>query len=646
MSVPVTVPTQPSAVAEKAVNPQEYAMQIQARYAEERNKRVKNEGLAQYINLIKSDKFKHYAEDPWIDRREPGKRPPTDTCKVLILGAGYGALLFAVRMVQNGLDPKDILFVDSAGGFGGTWYWNRYPGLMCDVESYIYMPLLEETGYMPKHKYAYGRELREHAERIATKWNLIDQLVPSSTIKESVWDEGSNVWRTTIHLDRFSEATTISSDFIFLASGVLNTPKIPNIPGIDTFKGHIFHTARWDYAYCGGSPDDPTLSNLGDKKVAIIGTGATAIQVVPALARVASHLTVFQRTPSSVDERGQRPTDPVEWRTKIAARPGWQYERMHNYSAHLSNVPDKPAENLVDDGWTHFPSYSALVGGPACADLTVETIGAHIGTMHALDLPRQERIRARVDAIVEDRETAEKLKPWYAGWCKRPCFHDDYLPSFNRPNVSLVDTVGKGVDAFTNKGVVFDGKEYEADLVVMSTGFNSPAVGNPASKAGVKVAGKNGMTMDAKWDAGVATLHGVCTKGLPNCFFPGPTQAGYSANQVCTLDVVSSHVAHIIGRTMKEAGKEGKVVIEPSEEGEMGWTYRIMPQAISYAILMGCTPSYLNSEGEADREKSMEEKTKGARAAGWSRGLLDYEKVLKKWEGQEKMEGLVVQVKA
>ncbi|KAF4549540.1 Flavin-binding monooxygenase-like protein 15 [Elsinoe fawcettii] len=646
MSVPLPVPPQPAAIAEQAANPQEHAMRVQARYAEERNKRVKDEGLAQYIDLLKSDKFKHYSQDPWIDRSKPGKRPSKDTCKALILGAGYGALLFAVRLVETGTDPKDILFVDQAGGFGGTWYWNRYPGLMCDVESYIYMPLLEETGYMPKHKYAYGPELREHADRIATKWNLQNQLVPSATIQDSIWDEGSSTWRTTIHLDQFYETTTITSNFLLLASGVLNTPQIPNIPGIDTFKGHIFHTARWDYKYCGGSPENQTLENLKDKRVAIIGTGATAIQVVPALAKVVKHLTVFQRTPSAVDERGQRPTDPAEWRSTIAAKPGWQYDRMYNFSAHLSNLPDKPAENLINDGWTKFPSYSALVGGPACANLTPETIGAHIAQMHALDFPRQERVRARVDALVHDRTTAEALKPWYPGWCKRPCFHDEYLQSFNLPNVSLVDTAGRGVDAFTATGIVFDGKEHPFDLVVMSTGFNSPAVGNPASKAGVKVTGRDGLTMDAKWAAGVGTLHGVVTRGLPNLFFPGPTQAGASANHVCTLNVITSHVAHIIAEAEKRAGPGGRVVVEPSEEGEMGWTGRIMQQAISYAVLMGCTPSYINSEGEADREKSMEEKMKGARSAGWSRGILDYEKVIRAWEGQGKLEGLVVEVKA
>lgn len=644
MSVPLPVPNQPEAVAEK-VNAQELAVQAQAKYAEERNKRVKDEGLNQYIDLIKSDKFKHYSEDPWIDRSIPGKRPPKDTCKTLILGAGYGALLFAARLVDAGFDPKDIFFVDSAGGFGGTWYWNRYPGLMCDVESYIYMPLLEETGYMPKHKYSYGPELREHAERIAAKWGLTDQLIPSATIKDSVWNEESGTYATRIILDRFDgEEFTITSNFLLLASGVLNTPKIPAIPGIDSFKGHIFHTARWDYNYCGGSPQSPSLSALSDKRVAIIGTGATAIQVVPELAKVCKSFHVFQRTPSAVDVRGQRPTDPETW-SRIASKPGWQYDRMYNYSAYLSDLPDKPAENLVDDGWTHFPSYSALVGGPHCAGLTPETIGPHIAKMQAMDFPRQERVRARVDSIVEDKATAEALKPWYAGWCKRPCFHDEYLQSFNKPNVTLVDTKGRGVTRFTESGLVFDDREYDFDLVVMSTGFNSPAIGNPASKAGVSVTGRDGMTMDKKWEQGVGTLHGVVTRGLPNLFFPGPTQAGASANHVCTLNVITSHVAYILAEATKRANG-GKVVVEPTEAGEMGWTYQVMPQAISYAILMGCTPSYLNREGEVDREVPMEEKMKGARAAGWSRGILDYERTIKEWESQGGLEGLEVEVRA
>ncbi|PNS19845.1 hypothetical protein CAC42_7812 [Sphaceloma murrayae] len=647
MSVNVQPPPQPDGVANK-VTPQDVAARLQAKYAEERNKRLKDEGLSQYVDLIKSDKFKHYGEDPWIDRSVPGKLPPRDNCKVLILGAGFAALLFAVRLIKVGIDPKDIFFVDSAGGFGGTWYWNRYPGLMCDIESYIYLPLLEETGYMPKHKYSYGPELRDYANLVAAKFNLTDQLIPSATIKESTWDDATATYRTLIHLDRFDQPFTMTSNFLLLASGILNTPKIPAIPNLDTFKGHIFHTARFDYQYCGGSPTDQSLPNLRNKRVAIIGTGATAIQLVPAMAPYVASLTVVQRTPSAVNERNQRPTDPEQWRTSIANKPGWQYERMQNFSRVLSNDPDRPAEDLIDDGWTHFPSYSALVGGPACVGLTPDNIGDYVAHLHTLDVPHQDAVRQRVDAVVRDKATAEKLKPWYPGWCKRPCFHDDYLEAFNRDNVTLVDTAGKGVERFTENGFVVAGEEHKVDLVIMSTGFNSPTVGNPGSKAGIKVTGRDGLTMDRKWDEGVATLHGVVTRGLPNCFFPGPTQAAAGANHTCTLNLLASHVAYMVGEAMNKANKHGadRVVIEPTEKGEMDWTYQIMPQAISFAVLIGCTPGYMNAEGEIEKEKSVEEQTKGARAGMWSKGIYDYEKVIRAWESKGDLDGLAVQVKA
>ncbi|EEB91388.1 hypothetical protein MPER_10257, partial [Moniliophthora perniciosa FA553] len=449
----------------------------------------------------------YLGEDIWVDHAalNAQKSPLEDgtSIKALVLGAGYGGLFFAARLIQAGFSPNDIRLVDSAGGFGGTWYWNRYPGLMCDVESYCYMPLLEETGYIPKHKYAYGPELLQHANRIAEKWDLKDKGLFRSEVKTLDWDDSGKSWVVKIEEYRGpneeKKVLTVRAQFIFLAFGVLNFPHIPKIPDMEQFKGHMFHTSRWDYTYTGGSPDDWTMSNLKDKRVGIIGTGATAVQAVPQLAEWAKELYVFQRTPSSVDVRGQRETDPLVWQNEIAAKKGWQRERQLNLASYCSNTPNGP--NMVNDGWTASPAYSVIIGGTRYGIITPDKIAEFTGNMFALDMERAHRIRTRVDEVVKDPMTAEKLKPWYPVWCKRPCFHDDYLPTFNKPDVHLVDTDGKGVERFTENGIVANGKEYPIDVLILSTGYRSPAdgSGSPAYRANLVIHGRNGLDMEEKW---------------------------------------------------------------------------------------------------------------------------------------------------
>ncbi|CAG9946945.1 unnamed protein product, partial [Clonostachys rosea f. rosea IK726] len=515
--------------------------------------------------------------------------PETLQTGFLIAGAGFGALLFAARLIESGISASEITLVDAANGYGGTWYWNRYPGLMCDVESSIYMPLLEETGYIPKHRYSYGTELRQYAELVAQKYGLEPTTLFRSTMKAAKWDELQTEWECILSkkgVDGTPSDITVRANFVVLAAGILVHPKLPLIPGLEEFDGHTFHTSRWDYGYTGGSPESPELVNLKDKKVAIIGTGATAIQVVPELAKWAGQLYVFQRTASSVDNRDQRPIDPVKFRSTCSGK-GWQNERRENFTAFTSNTPEKPAINLVDDSWTRMPSFSGLVGCPVIKELPLEKTGDYIASLHAIDFPRQERIRARVDEVVRDKEVAEGLKPWYPGWCKRPCFHDEYLPAFNNQNVHLVDTRGRGVDRLTEDGLCFDGKTYETDVIIFSTGFEPWTSGSPAHRAGMKITGRDGLEMDLKWRDNLGTFQGIFTRNFPNLVLPGGTQAAPAVNQVHMMDVYASHVAKLIklakdgvGRLAKDGvGRRAKFVIEPTEEGEAEWVRKIVSMA-------------------------------------------------------------------
>ncbi|CEN59967.1 hypothetical protein ASPCAL02408 [Aspergillus calidoustus] len=395
------------------------------RYATETRKRLRADGVNQYADIALSDKLKYLAGDPAIRSEEDCKNnpyiwqiPPVENggkARVVIIGAGFGALLYAVRLIQTaGFLADDFVLIDSAWGFGGTWYWNRYPGLMCDVESSVYMPLLEETGYIPKHRYSYGPELRQYAELLAEKYGFKTRALFGCTVTETVWSEDQCRWTTTLvrkhPLQHTEETYQVRSDFIILASGPLNRPKVPRLTSLDSHTGHMFHTSRWDYAVTGGSLEDPALNLLKRKEVALLGTGATGVQLVPQLARWAGKLFVFQRTPSAVDVRGQQNISPEEWHRDVThGQKHWQQDRRDNMAAFLSGGGKRPARNLVNDGWTQFPSVSGWVGSPATESLTAANVAEYVDDLNRLDLPRQQRIRQRVDRVIHDPVDAESL---------------------------------------------------------------------------------------------------------------------------------------------------------------------------------------------------------------------------------------------
>ncbi|KAJ7573423.1 flavin-binding monooxygenase-like family protein [Mycena floridula] len=625
---------------------------LQVKYAEERDKRTRADGSAQFADLSKTPEFAYLADDPWVDHAAFNKQTPVmndgDRVKFLVLGAGLGGLLFAVRLIQAGFKADEIRLVDIAGGFGGTWYWNRYPGLMCDTEAYIYLPLLEETGYIPKHKYSYGPEIRAHANRIAEKWGLTGKAMFRTTMKTAEWDEAGKQWKVTMEEtrgpDESNRPITIYTQFILAATGVLNFPHIPRLPGLHEFKGHHFHTSRWDYGYTGGEPGEKCeLEKLKDKRVALLGTGATAVQAVPQLAEWAKELIVFQRTPSSVDFRGQRLTDTTKWKEEVAFTEGWQRERMVNFDSYVSGAPT--GNDLVADGWTKSGTYYALIGSPSRGIVPLEQIADDVANFHLIDVERTNRVRARVDELVQDKTTAESLKAWYPTWCKRPTFHDDYLPSFNHPNVQLVDTDGKGVERLTEHGLVVNGQEYPIDLLILSTGYRGPGEGDgsPAYRANIVVTGRNGKSMADKWDQSIATLHGVVSHDFPNFFYPGLSQTSATANFTHLLDQMSTHAAYIIAEATRMA-KVDKFSIEPSVEAEEAWTVQITSGAGNFASLVGCTPSYINREGKVNEKKPVEEQMKAARGSIWPLGMASFIETIEAWRTKGGLEGIEVKV--
>ena len=398
---------------------------LRAKYREERDKRLRADGNDQYREV--KGEFAHFVDDPYV---EPGftREPLTDEVEVVVIGGGFGGLLAGARLREAGID--DLRIIEKGGDFGGTWYWNRYPGAMCDVESYIYLPLLEELGYVPTEKYARAPEILAHSRAIGRTYDLYRDACFQTEVTEMRWDEDAARW-----IVATNRGDRMRARFVCMSNGPLNRPKLPGIPGIESFAGHSFHTSRWDYAYTGGDSNG-NLTGLRGKRVGIIGTGATAVQCVPHLGAAAEHLYVFQRTPSSIDVRANRPTDP-EWAQSL--EPGWHQHRMDNFNILVSGGFQD--EDLVSDGWTDIIR-KLLVMVQQDQDGAVARDGI-VKTLELADFQKMEQIRARVDAIVRNPETAESLKPYYRQFCKRPCFHDEYLDTFNRPNVTLVDTQGQ-----------------------------------------------------------------------------------------------------------------------------------------------------------------------------------------------------------
>jgi len=545
---------------------------LRQKYAFERDRRLRADGIAQYLEI--AGPFAGFANDPWCDPNFT-RDPLSDEVDVAIIGAGFGGLLTAARLRELGV--RSVRLIDKAADVGGTWYWNRYPGIACDVESYVYMPLLEELGYIPTEKYAKGDEIFAHCRRIAEHYDLYRAACLQTEVSEVRWDSALSRWIiSTNHGD------SMRARFVAMANGYLQKPKLPGIEGITAFQGHAFHTSRWDYDYTG-----PDLAKLSDKRVGIIGTGATAIQCVPHLARSAEHLLVFQRTPSTVDVRGNRPTDPG-WSADL--EDGWQHRRIENFQ--LLTAGGEAEEDLVNDAWTSIVKKLFMMRQTKIAGMSDEE---RLRTADMADFAKMEEIRARVDSIVTDRGTAKALKPWYGYFCKRPCFHDEYLHTFNRDNVTLVDTQGRGVEAISAAGVVVAGAQHSIDCLIFATGFE---VGTDYSRrTGFEIIGREGLTLTDKWRDGVRTVHGLSVHGFPNCFILSIAQSGFTVNFPYLLDVQARHAAWVIAWALRNDAIE----IEATPEAETAWVETVVAHSSASAgRAKSCTPGYYNREGQAN----------------------------------------------
>ncbi|MDQ2677295.1 MAG: NAD(P)-binding protein [Actinomycetota bacterium] len=601
-----------SAATERADRPDSEG--LRARYRAERDKRLRSDGNDQYLQP--TGRFASLLDDPYTTRVP--RDPVRAEVEVAVIGGGFAGLVTGARLRQAGVD--DVHIIEGGGDVGGAWYWNRYPGAMCDTAAMIYLPLLEETGHVPSAKYVPAAEIHAHAQRIATHFGLYDEALLSTQVRSLRWLDDVHRWEVLTDRD-----DRLLARFVTMGTGPLHRPKLPGVPGIETFGGELFHTSRWNYAYTGGDATGAPMERLHDRRVGIIGTGATAVQCIPHLARDAGELLVFQRTPSAIDVRANRPIDPDEF---AALGPGWQRDWQLNFATlQTGGFTDV---DLVEDGWTDI---AQRIRDRVVAEMSVPGAALTPATIRRAfedsDDEKMTEIRARVDAIVADDRTADALKPWYRQLCKRPCFHDEYLDAYNRPNVHLIDTDGRGVERIDETGVVVAGVHHDLDCLVVASGFE---VGTEFSRrAGYETTGRDGVTLSERWADGMQTLHGIHVRGFPNLFVVGFSQgANLISNVTHNLVEAGTTIAAVIAHTTELGADE----VEVSDAAESAWVEMLESSPGSFIGDLDCTPGYYNNEGRpAGRRERLN-------LSGYPAGPVAYFEYIDRWRSSGEFEGL------
>jgi len=583
---------------------------LRRKYKEERDKRIRSDGNEQYIEITEG--FGHYQDDPYTPLVE--REPVLRDAEVVIIGGGFAGLTAGARLRDVGVE--DITIIEGGGDVGGVWYWNRYPGAMCDTAAMVYLPLLEETNYLPTQKYVLAPEIFAHAQRIARQYELYDQALFSTQVKGVRWDDANQRWVVTTN-----RGDELRARFLIAGTGPLHRPKLPGISGIEDFAGESFHTSRWEYSVTGGSPLEP-MNKLATKRVGIIGTGATAIQCIPHLGRDAQELFVFQRTPSSVDFRNNHPLSPEN---VGELSPGWQEEWLLNFCT-LQNMGFADVD-YVKDGWTDISKrIRDRVIEEAKGNFTPEIMRSAYETC---DDEKMEEIRARVDDVVSDHDAAQGLKAWYRQLCKRPCFHDEYLDTYNRSSVHLVDTNGQGVERIDATGVWVQGVHYDLDVLIFASGFE---VGTELSRrTGFEIVGRNNLTLSEKWSEGMETLHGMHVVDFPNLFLMQPSQAAKLISNITHNHVESSrNLACVIDHVKRS----GATLVEPDAEAVNAW---VAQYAMATGTVMNspdCTPGYYNNEGKGPDARQL--RTMG----NYPTGSIGYFAYSKAWRESGEFTGL------
>lgn len=609
------VPEQTQPVA--GVSDEERAA-LRAKYLAERDKRIRADGARQYKPLDGILKLTE-DKDPYTDVKP--REPLSDHVDFLFLGGGFSALSVCARLKDAGFNSMRIL--ESGGDFGGVWYWNRFPGAMCDTAAMVYLPLLEEVGTVPSAKYVRGPEILAHAQRIGRHYGLYEHALFSTHLETLTWVEEGKRWRV-----KTREGDSFTATHVAMGTGPLNKPHLPGVPGLETFKGTAMHTARWDFAATGGGWNGEVMEKLKDKRVGIIGTGATAVQCIPELGRDSGELFVFQRTPSAVAVRGNHKIDP-EWFANLDK--GWQTTWLSNFCQLMST--GFAEADYVHDGWTDSVKRitQRMIVEATRAGVPREQLSFadYLKAYHLSDDEYTTAVRARTDEVVKDKKTADGLKAWYRQYCKRPCFHDEYLKTFNRESVHLVDTDGKGVERIDETGVWANGEHYDLDVLVYATGFEFSS--SYTFRSSLEVYGRNGLTLSDAWADGMKSYQGMHIRDFPNLFI-----IGFLQGASLTSNVTSNYTdaGYTIAAILKKEAELGAKTIETSATAQEDWLKLILSNTNKIIGGPECTPGYYNNEGH---EEGIKERLNGGRYPHGSHKFFEY---IADWRTNGKFEGI------
>lgn len=472
----------------------------------------------------------------------------------VVVGAGFSGMFAIYKLRELGFSVRAF---ERGSGVGGTWYWNRYPGARCDAPSLQYSYQFSEALQQEWHwteKYAAQPEILDYCNHVAERFALRDHITFNTTVSSIHYDENAALWQLST-----AQGEQFKARFCVMATGCLSTTNLPNIPGIEDFRGESYHTGQWPKAGV----------DLSGKRVGIIGTGSTGIQVITTIAEQVDQLFVFQRTPQFSTPARNEPTDPDY---EAAIKSDYPNFRARNYRKPLAididldpkgpktfELNGEQRRQVFEQKWQEGGMSLAL----AFRDLTLnreanEAVSAFI--------------REKIDEIVEDKDVAALLKPPHIYGCKRPCIDTGYFEVYNRDNVHLIDASQHGIDKITADGVVVNGEEHQVDCLIFATGFD--AIIGTLNR--IDIRGLNHRELKDKWEEGPRNYLGLVSNGFPNMFFvSGPGSPSVLTNMVAT----SEKQINWIGDCMAYMRDNNIDVIDASKDAEQQWLLEVQRAA-------------------------------------------------------------------
>jgi len=488
---------------------------------------------------------------------------------VVVVGAGFAGLYMLHALRQQG---RTVQVFEAGGDVGGTWYWNRYPGARCDIESMEYSFGFDDAlqqDWEWTERYAPQGEILEYASHVADRFDLRRDIAFETRVTSATFDDTTSAW--TVRTDAGDE---VVAQFVVMATGCLSSTNIPDIPGADTFAGPTFHTGRW--------PHEPV--DFSGQRVGVIGTGSSAIQSIPIIAEQAAELTVFQRTPSFTVPAWNQPLDPVEVKeikAEYAELRAANREMATGFGARLEHADRSALEVSEDERREEYERRWEQGGLPflgAYTDLLIDKTANDTAA---------EFLREKLSEIVEDPETARRLMPDQVVGCKRLCVDTGYWATFNRPNVHLVDLRETPIEAITRAGVRTTDADHELDVLVYATGFDAMT----GALLRIDIRGRGGLPLADAWAAGPRTYLGLGVAGFPNLFtITGPGSPSVLTNMIVSIE---QHVEWIAA-CLAYLEEHGHRAIEATEDAQDAWVDYVNLVA-GFTLFPTCNSWYLGA---------------------------------------------------